>query len=72
MGLFTTLAILLAAVALAGLANWLERRPRELGAPPPLIPWTAVQMAGVVVAILMLAHLVTLLTGTPLRSRFGV
>jgi len=69
MGLGITLAILAAALAVAVLANWRERRP---GAPgnPPLVSTTAVQMIAVVVAILMLAHLVSLLTGTPLKSRF--
>lgn len=70
MGLLPTLLILALAIGIAGLANWLERRPRELGQ-PPLIPWTAVQMVALVAAILMLAHLVSLATGTPLKSRFG-
>lgn len=70
MGLLPTLLILAAALVAAGVANWLERRPHELGR-PPLIPWTAVQMVALVVAILMLAHLVSLGTGAPLKSRFG-
>ena len=70
MGLVPTLLILALAVGVAGLANWRERRPGDLGQ-PPLIPWTAVQMVALVVAILMLAHLVSLATGTPLKSRFG-
>lgn len=70
MGLATTLVLLVIAVAIAGLANWRERRPREIGQ-PLLIPWTVVQLIAVVVAILMLGHLVSLMTGTPLKSRFG-
>lgn len=70
MTLPVTLAILIAALALAGLANWRERRPRQLGQ-PALVPWIAIQIVAVVIAILMLAHLVSLLTGTPLKSRFG-
>lgn len=70
MGVAATLGLLVLAAGIAGLANWLERRPREIGR-PPLVPWTAVQMVAVVVAILMLAHLVSLITGTPLKSRFG-
>ncbi|MDX1542152.1 MAG: hypothetical protein R3349_12185 [Geminicoccaceae bacterium] len=70
MGLTATIAVLVLALGLAGIANWRERRPREIGQ-PPLLPWIAVQMVAVVVAILMLAHLVSLLTGTPLKSRFG-
>lgn len=70
MELGPTIAVLVAALAAAAFANWQERRPPQIGA-PSLIPWTGVQIVGVVVAILMLAHLVSLLTGTPLRSRFG-
>ncbi len=69
MGLGATLAILLAALTVAALANWRERRPRPPGN-PPLVSTTAIQMIAVVVAILMLAHLVSLLMGTPLKSRF--
>jgi uncharacterized membrane protein len=65
-----TLAILSAALGLAALANWRERRPRDLGE-PPLVPWITVQIVAVVIAILMSAHVVSLLTGSPLRSRFG-
>jgi hypothetical protein len=42
MGLVPTLLLLFLALGLAALANWLERRPRELGR-PPLIPWTATE-----------------------------
>jgi uncharacterized iron-regulated membrane protein len=69
MGLAATLVALLAAVAVAGFANWRERRPRPVGN-PPLVSYTAIQMLAIVVAILMAAHLVSLLTGHPLTSRF--
>jgi hypothetical protein len=69
MSLAVTLAILLAALAVAGLANYRERRPREVGK-VPLISYSAIQMVALVVAILMLAHLVSLLMGSPLKSRF--
>ncbi len=71
MSLTPTLIILAAAAAAAVLANWQERRPREVGE-TTLVPWIWVQIVAVVVAILMLAHLVSLLTGTPLKSRFGL
>lgn len=71
MGLGLTLAILIAAAALGVLANLLERRPRELGH-PPLVPYTAIQMVAVVVAVLMLAHLVSLLSGQPFAGRLGL
>ena len=69
MSLAVTLAILLAALAAAALANYRERRPREVGK-VPLISYSAIQMVAVVVAILMLAHLVSLMMGHPLKSRF--
>jgi hypothetical protein len=65
-----TVAILLAALLAAGLANWRERRPREIGR-PPLVPYTAIQVLAVLVIILMLAHLVSLLTGQPLEGRLS-
>lgn len=68
MDLALTVALLLLALAVAGAANWRERRPRDLGR-PPLVSYTAIQMIALVVAILMLAHLVSLLTGTPLVGR---
>jgi len=67
--LAVTLSILLAALVVAALANYRERRPREVGK-VPLISYSAIQMIALVVAILMLAHLVSLLMGAPLKSRF--
>ena len=69
MGLAATLAVLAVAVAVAGFANWQERRPRPAG-DPPLIPYTGIQMFAIVVALLMAAHLVSLVTGHQLTSRF--
>lgn len=71
MGLTLTLVIMLASLTVAGIANWLERRPREVGNPPPLVSYTAIQMVAVVVVLLMAAHLFSLVIGTPLESRFG-
>ena len=67
MSLEVTLVILFAALAVVAFANWRERRPRDVGR-PPLVPYTAVQVIAVVVVILMLAHLVSLLTGQPLKG----
>jgi hypothetical protein len=68
MSLELTLAVLFAALAVAALANWRERRPRDVGR-PPLVSYTAIQVIAVLVVVLMLAHLVSLLTGQPLRGR---
>jgi hypothetical protein len=51
-------------------ANWHERRPRALGR-PPLVPHSAIQVVAVLVIIVMLAHLVSLLTGQPLKGRLS-
>lgn len=71
MGFELTLVILLGASLIAGLANYLERRPHRLGE-PPLVSYTAIQMVALVVAIMMLAHLVSLLSGEPFSGRLGL
>jgi hypothetical protein len=68
MRLGLTVAVMLAALAVAALANWRERRPRDFGR-PPLVPYATIQLIAVVVIILMAAHLVSLLTGQPLKGR---
>jgi hypothetical protein len=70
MSLELTIAILLVALLVAGVANWRERRPGVLGR-PPLVPYTAIQLVAVLVIIVMLAHLVSLLTGQPLQGRLS-
>jgi phosphoglycerol transferase MdoB-like AlkP superfamily enzyme len=68
MSLEVTLIVLVASVSLAGFAWRMQRRPRD-SFDPPLVPWTAVQVVAVVVALLMAAHLVSLATGQPLKGR---
>ncbi len=70
MTLAWTLALLAAGLVLAGVARWQESRPRELGQ-VRLFPTTLVLAIGVTAAIVAAAHLVSLLTGTPLHSRFA-
>ncbi|MEQ8396636.1 hypothetical protein [Thalassobaculum sp.] len=70
MSLELTVILLIAAVGLAALAWIMQRRPRE-GFDPPVVPWTAVQVVAVVVALLMAAHLVSLATGKPFTGRRG-
>jgi hypothetical protein len=69
MGLLVTALLLLLALGVAGFANWRERRPPPLGQ-VPLLSYPAIQMIAVVAALVLLAHLVSLLTGHPLHSRF--
>ncbi len=68
MSLTITLLLFSASVALIVFANWRERRERPLGE-APLISYPALQMVGIVVAVLLAAHLISLLTGHPLRGR---
>jgi multisubunit Na+/H+ antiporter MnhE subunit len=59
-----TVAALVIALGFAALANWQMRRPFERRW-LPVIPWLGVQFLAVAVALIMLAHLVSLLTGHP-------
>ena len=68
MSLTLTFLFLTAALAVIGFANWRERRPRDLSN-TPLFSYPLIQMIAVVVAILMIAHLVSLLTGHQLQGR---
>jgi hypothetical protein len=70
MGLSTTLIILAAAVAAFVVALFQHRRPRELGH-VSLLPYGGIQFAALVLAVLMVAHLISLLSGTPLIGRFS-
>ena len=58
------------ALAVAAFAGHRQRRPTEPGE-PRLIPYVGLQIAAVVVVLLMLAHLVTLLSGQPFTGRFA-
>jgi hypothetical protein len=69
LNLFATLATLAFGVGLSAWAAWQERRPRGLGE-LPIIPPIPVLIVGVVIVLISLAHLVTLWTGVPLKSRF--
>ena len=69
MNLGSTLVLLAAGLALCGWAAWQERRQRGLG-DLPLLPPIPVLLVGVMLVLVSSAHLVTLATGVPLRSRF--
>ena len=68
MSLTVTLLLLAAALTLIAFANWRERQERPIGK-APLISYPALQMIGIVLAVLLIAHLVSLLIGQPLRGR---
>lgn len=70
MGYGPTLTILGIAVAGFLVANIMSRRPPPLGE-VRLVPYSAIQFVALLVAILMLAHLVTLFTGKPFVGRAG-
>jgi hypothetical protein len=55
-----TLAVLLAGAALFGAMAWAERRPRT-SFTPSLIPTTPVMLAGLLLTIIALVHLLNLL-----------
>ena len=57
-----TIAALAIAFGFAALANWQMRRPFERRW-LPIIPWLGVQFLAVAIALIMLAHLISLLTG---------
>ncbi|MEM8949379.1 MAG: hypothetical protein AAGA21_00825 [Pseudomonadota bacterium] len=68
MSLTVTLILLAATLTLIAFANWRERQERPLGK-APLISYPALQMIGIVLAVLLIAHVVSLLTGQQLRGR---
>jgi hypothetical protein len=65
-----TLALLVAGLSLAALARWQETRPRQVGE-VRLFPVLAVMAVGVILSVLAAAHLVSLMTGSPLKGRLG-
>ena len=70
MNLFTTLAVLAGAALLFAFAWWQDKRERTPGQ-VSLIPYTMIQIFAVVTCLVMLAHLVTLISGAPFKGRFG-
>ncbi|HVI87447.1 MAG TPA: hypothetical protein VM659_04040 [Dongiaceae bacterium] len=66
----TTLCVMFVALLVGVFANWQLRRPFHRRA-LPMIPWTGVQFLVAVVAIVMAAHLVSLITGHDFHSRYG-
>jgi hypothetical protein len=69
LSLAATLALLASGLGLCTWAAWQERRPRSLGE-LPILPPIPVLLVGVMIVLVCLAHLVTIWTGVPLKSRF--
>ena len=69
MSLVSTLIVLAVCLAVLGIGQIRERRRYEPGR-VSLIPWVPLQFVATMGTIVMLAHLVTLLTGEPLVGRF--
>ena len=65
-----TIATLLIAFGCAALANWQMRRPFERRW-FSVVPWLGVQFLAVAVALIMIAHLISLLTGHPFGRSYA-
>jgi len=70
MSLLATMILFSLGLALAGWAAWQERRQRGLGE-LPLLPPLPVLILGVIIMLVAAAHLVSLWSGVPLKSRFA-
>ena len=70
LGLTETLVGLAVAAAILLAANLLSRRPYVPGR-PPLLPYVWIEILAGLAALLLAAHLVSLLTGTPLVGRWS-
>lgn len=57
----STLALLLAAVALAAFCGWRGARPFDPVRGPRLVPWRLLMITAALAAMLLLVHLATLL-----------
>ena len=62
-----SIAALVGGLALTGTMAWLERRPRKT-LMPSIIPTTPVMFAGIIIAVLAIAHMLAL-SGVGLPSR---
>ena len=67
MDLPTTVALMAAAAALIGISLWGTRRKRGF-AEVSYVPWHGLLFVGILAFCVLAAHLVTVLTGVPLRG----
>lgn len=65
-----TASILAGALIVLAFSVWRERREYEPGN-LPLIPYNILMFTAILVAILAIAHLITLITGKPFVGRMG-
>ena len=70
MDLPVTLVLLVIALAVIVISNIMARRPPDFERVWP-IPYNSLQFIAILVAIVMAAHLVTLLSGKPFTGRMG-
>ena len=71
MDLAVTLAGLAVAAVILAAAMIISRRPVEPG-DVRMLPYGGIQFVAIVAIIVALAHLMSLLTGQPFTSRFGL
>ncbi len=65
-----TVTTLIVALCFGALANWQMRRPFERRW-LPVVPWLGVQFLAVAIALIMVAHLISLLTGRPFGRNYA-
>lgn len=70
MDLPVTLTILVVSLVVVAFSNFMARRPPPIGR-VWTVPYNGLQFLGIMVAIAMAAHLITLLTGKPFAGRMG-
>jgi hypothetical protein len=68
--LTATIVGIVAAALLAAFALWRDNRPYVPGK-VWRVPWRAIGFVAIVAAMVLAAHLISLLTGTPFQGRMG-
>ena len=70
-GLTSSAVVLVMALIFAGLANWQSRRPAHQRLWPG-VPWLGVQFVAAAIALVLAAHLISLLSGQHFSNRNGL
>ena len=71
MGMGLTIGIIVIAFAVFAGALYISRKPVEPGE-VSMIPYGGIQFLAIVVVLVALAHLISLVSGEPFTSRFGL